>query len=81
MTVLETEKLSKNHLNSDNLEPFDDIKYICVSADLITKSLQKGFDVAQLPNGDIIITEVKTVNIHYSWDHQKQKMVRINQIQ
>lgn len=58
---------------------FDDIKYICNSTGLITESLQKGFDVAQLPNGDIIVTEVKVVNVQYSWDKVKQKMVRIGQ--
>lgn len=58
---------------------FSDIKYICSSTELITESLQKGFDIAQLPNGDIIITEVKTVNIRYSWDRKKQKMIKLSQ--
>ncbi|WP_316353313.1 DUF2671 domain-containing protein [Candidatus Trichorickettsia mobilis] len=58
---------------------FSDLKYICSSTGLITESLQKGFDIAQLPNGDIIVTEVKTVNIRYSWDKKKQKMIKLNQ--
>jgi hypothetical protein len=56
-----------------------DLKYICKSTSLITDSLQKGFDVAQLPNGDIIVTEVQTLNIQYAWDASKQKMIRISQ--
>jgi hypothetical protein len=68
-----------NHDDSDSHLLFDDIKYICNSTGLITESLQKGFDVAQLPNGDIIVTEIKVVNVQYSWDKVKQKMVRISQ--
>ena len=58
---------------------FADIHYICKSTSLIVDSLQKGLDVAQLPNGDVVITEVKTVNTHYSWDKSKQKMFKIGQ--
>ena len=58
---------------------FSDIHYICRSTPLIVDSLQKGLDVAQLPNGDILITEVRTVNTQYSWDKNKQKMTRISQ--
>jgi len=68
-----------DHENGDSHLLFDDIKYICNSTGLITESLQKGFDVAQLPNGDIIVTEIKVVNVQYSWDKVKQKMVRISQ--
>ncbi len=60
-------------------EPFSDIRYICNSTNLITESLQKGFDVAQLPNGDIIVTEIKTINVQYSWNKDKQKMVKVSQ--
>lgn len=85
-TVIE-EKLDNEGTNKEKAIPdsddthllFDDIKYICNSTGLITESLQKGFDVAQLPNGDIIVTEIKVVNVQYSWDKVKQKMVRISQ--
>ncbi|MGI4775652.1 MAG: DUF2671 domain-containing protein [Janthinobacterium lividum] len=63
----------------DNGSPFSDIDYIRASTSLITSSLQKGFDIAQLPNGDIIVTEVKIVNSHHIYDHEKQKMVRTSQ--
>ena len=58
---------------------FLDIKYICNSTSLIVDSLQKGKDVAQLPSGDVIVTEVKTINTQYSWSQEKQKMVKISQ--
>ena len=70
-----------NKLDADIVkgeEVFDDLQYICESTGLITDSLQKGMDVAQMPNGDIIITEVKTVNTHYVWDKNKLRMVRVS---
>jgi hypothetical protein len=59
---------------------FSDLKYICNSTSLIVDSLKRGLDVAQLPNGDVIVTEIKTVNTQYSWDKTKQRMVKTSQI-
>ena len=59
---------------------FANIRYICSSSTLIVDSLQKGLDVAQLPSGDVIVTEIKVINTQYSWDKNKQKMVKISQI-
>lgn len=58
---------------------FNDIDYICNSTPLIIDSLQRGLDIAQLPNGDIIVTEIKTVNTQYSWDKSKQRMIKVGQ--
>ncbi|WP_425362558.1 DUF2671 domain-containing protein [Candidatus Tisiphia endosymbiont of Hybos culiciformis] len=71
-------KKATNSLDGDN-HPFCNVRYICQSATLITESIQKGFDVAQLSNGDITVTEIKTVNVHYNWDTVKQKFVKVNQ--
>ena len=60
-------------------EVFDNLKYICDSTSLIVESLKRGLDIAQLPSGDIIVTEVKTVNTLYSWDKNKNKLVKISQ--
>lgn len=43
---------------------------------LITDALQKGYDVMQLPSGDVIITEVKTVTYQYNWDQDKARFER-----
>lgn len=56
----------------------EDPRYICKSCALITEALQRGGDVMQLPNGDIIITELKTVTSHYNWDSVKEKMVKFS---
>ncbi|MFK8040229.1 MAG: DUF2671 domain-containing protein [Rickettsiaceae bacterium] len=61
---------------SDSL--LNDINYICGSNSIIRNALKDGFDVAQLPNGDIIVTEVRTVNVSYSWNANKNKMTKIS---
>lgn len=61
--------------NSDDI--FDNLKYLCQSTQLITDSLQRGCDVTQMPNGDIIITEVKVMNTQYMWDNTKKRMIRV----
>ena len=58
---------------------FQDIRYICKTTPLITESLRDGRDVVQMPNGDIIVTEIKTVSTQYSWDERKQRMLRVSQ--
>ncbi len=81
MSVLEAERIVENKKEVSTNDIFSDIKYICGSTSLIVESLQKGLDIAQLPSGDVIVTEVKTVNTHYSWDKNKQRMVKISQTQ
>ncbi|MDG1437179.1 MAG: DUF2671 domain-containing protein [Rickettsiaceae bacterium] len=60
---------------------FSNLKYICNSSSLIVDSLQNGLDIAQLPSGDVVVTEVKTIHTQYSWDESKQRMVKISQSQ
>lgn len=65
----------KQNINNDDL--MSDLRYIHKSCSLITESLQKGCDVMQMPNGDIIITEQKIVTFQYSWDPEKGKLIRL----
>ena len=67
--------------SNKELDVFSNIKYICNSTSLIVESLQSGLDIAQLPSGDVIVTEVKTIHTQYSWDEAKQRMVKISQTQ
>jgi len=53
-----------------------DARYLRQSSSLIQDSLQKGFDVLQLANGDIVATGTKTVVYHYAWDEAKGKLVK-----
>lgn len=61
--------------NVDSTEIFANVRYIFKSNNLITESLQQGYDITQLPNGDIIRTKVKIIDICHSWNAQKNKMV------
>ncbi len=79
MSMVKLREQEKVQDNEDKKDIFLDLKYICNSTSLIVESLQRGLDVAQLPSGDVIITEVKTVNTQYSWDELKQRMVKISQ--
>jgi hypothetical protein len=81
MSVIEAEKVVKSKEEVSTNDIFSDIKYICGSTSLIVESLQKGLDIAQLPSGDVIVTEVRTVNTHYSWNKNKQRMIKISQTQ
>ena len=64
--------------NNDKSEILTDVEYICKSTKLITDSLRNGCDIAQLPNGDVMVTEVKVVHMHYTWDSGKNKMTRLS---
>ncbi|MCP5378269.1 MAG: DUF2671 domain-containing protein [Rickettsiaceae bacterium] len=75
--ILEKNDLHVNTQSKDDI--FSDINYICKTTPLIVDSLKNGLDVAQLPNGDILTTEVKTVNTQYSWDKTKQRLFKASQ--
>lgn len=53
-----------------------DARYLRQSSSLIQDALQKGFDVLQLANGDIVTTGTKTVVYQYSWDDSKGKLIK-----
>jgi len=63
--------------SNDDSPLVTDINYIRRSSVLVGDALQKGSDVMQMPNGDIIITEVKTMTYTYAWDRQTSKFERI----
>lgn len=67
--------IEKNNLENEQ-DLMSDTKYVCKSCALITEALQKGCDVMQLANGDIIITELKAVTFQYTWDAKKGKLIR-----
>jgi len=69
----EKETLAANDENEVTLN----VGYIRRSCALITEALHKGCDVIQMPNGDIIITELRELTYQYSWDNKRGKMVRV----
>jgi hypothetical protein len=50
--------------------------YLRQSSALIHDALQKGMDVLQLANGDIVTTGSKIVVTQYGWDKHKSKLVK-----
>lgn len=60
----------------DNGNIMLDARYLRQSSSLIQDALQKGFDVLQLANGDIVMTGTKTVVYQYSWEEDKGKLVK-----
>lgn len=64
---------------ASELQPGDvmlDARYIKQSSTLISDALQKGFDVLQMSNGDIVTTGTKTVVYKYTWDEDGGKLKR-----
>ncbi|MCT4635765.1 MAG: DUF2671 domain-containing protein [Rickettsiales bacterium] len=76
MLLKDIESYIENNIDKSEHDLMSDVKYVCKSCSLITESLQKGCDVMQMPNGDIIITELKAVTFHYTWDAKKSALVR-----
>ncbi len=62
--------------DADVVDVMADPNYLRQSSALINDALQKGFDVLQLADGDIVMTGVKTVVYQYTWDEEKSKLTR-----
>lgn len=62
--------------DSGNVNVMSDARYLRQSSSLVQEALQKGFDVLQLANGDIVTTGTKTVVSQYIWDDAKGKLVK-----
>jgi hypothetical protein len=58
-------------------EPMADPEYLRKSLRLINEALQKGMDVLQLENGDIVTTGTKIVHTKYTWDATSNQMVKV----
>jgi hypothetical protein len=48
--------------------------YLRHSSAVIHDALKQGFDVLQLPNGDIVTTGTKVIVTTYSWDDTRGKL-------
>ena len=68
-------KIDQSDSSTKNI--LTDVKYLCRSNSIIRDALRNGQDVTQMPNGDVIITEVKTVHIQFSYDETKDRMIKI----
>ena len=66
----------KADIDSPVVNMMNDPAYLRQSSALINEALQKGFDVLQLASGDIVTTGTKTVVYQYTWDTEKEKLVK-----
>lgn len=69
-------KSSRTPEEDKMLENMADPRYLRQSSSLINEALQKGFDVLQLSDGDLVMTGTKTVVYQYSWDDKLGRLVR-----
>ncbi len=51
-------------------------EYLRHSSSVINDALKDGFDVLQLPNGDIVTTGTKTIVNTYVWDAARGKLAK-----
>lgn len=49
-------------------------EYLRHSSTIINEALKEGFDVLQLPNGDIVTTGTKTIVNTYVWDEASNRL-------
>lgn len=49
-------------------------EYLRHSSSVINEALKEGFDVLQLPNGDIVTTGTKTIVNTYVWDEANARL-------
>lgn len=50
--------------------------YLRHSSTIINEALKDGFDVLQLPNGDIVTTGTKIITNTYVWDAANGKLIK-----
>lgn len=55
-------------------------EYLRHSSAIINDALKEGFDVLQMPNGDIVATGTKTVVHTYTWNGASNTLVRTRTI-
>lgn len=61
-----------NHLAELMASP----EYLRHSSAVINEALKEGFDVLQLPNGDIVTTGTRVIVNNFTWDAAKKKLIK-----
>lgn len=80
--MIDKTNITDDNINTQNhkadFDILNDVEYICKSTKLISDALRNGCDIAQLPNGDIMVTETKIVHMQYAWSKEKARMIRLS---
>ncbi len=64
------------NVSSSITEMMMDPRYLRQSSSLVNQALQKGFDVLQMENGEIVMTGTKTIIYRYQWDAEQGKLMK-----
>lgn len=74
------DSIAQSEKAAETTSPLTDLMvdpaYLRHSSSLINEALQKGFDVLQLANGDIVTTGTKTIVNTYVWDASSAHLVK-----
>ncbi len=71
--TLEEVKLNKDVAPADTAL-MTNPAYVNSSGEVVKNALNRGFDVLQLENGDIVTTGTKIIVTRYSWNEETQEM-------
>ena len=71
------EKSQENTSGIDITQMMMNPDYLRQSSSLIHEALQKGFDVLQMEDGNIVMTGTKTIVYRYEWDAEKGRLMKI----
>ncbi len=77
LSKLAAQHKAQNEQGGEILDMMLDSRYLRQSSSLINEALQKGFDVLQLSDGDIVTTGTKTIVHRYQWDAETGKLARV----
>ncbi len=76
INVTKTAKQTAGEQTGDLSDLMANPDYLRHSSAIIHDSLKQGFDVLQLPNGDIVTTGTKVIVTTYSWDAGRAKLAK-----
>ncbi|MDG1286034.1 MAG: DUF2671 domain-containing protein [Rickettsiales bacterium] len=63
-------------VDSSITEMMMDPRYLRQSSSLVNQALQKGFDVLQMEDGEIVMTGTKTIIYRYQWDAEEGMLMK-----
>jgi hypothetical protein len=82
MSLIDTDNKTASLNNSPRLVhyapslPQEDLAYVRAAHALTVEALGKGCDVTHLPEGELWVTEVKTITYKYFWNSETQSFER-----
>jgi ATP-dependent DNA ligase len=76
LNITRDAKSNSGEETSDLAELMANPEYLRYSSSIINDALKDGFDVLQLPNGDIITTGTKIITNTYVWDAESNALTK-----